>query len=153
VVARDCKSGPRIDQRGQESEQYSLGATVGSSLGEQQSLAFYANVDLLEGQSTWTASPSWGIALADSVGAFIETGYQFGSAQDQTDKAVAGGGLTWMVTPLVQLDVYGARWSDTQQHGLGRRPWGVDLLQASSHQSFAHALLAKAYNTRRKLRP
>ena len=85
---------------GLESEQYSLGATVGWSLGEQQSLALYANVDLLEGQSTWTVSPSWGIALADSVGAFIEAGYQFGSAQDQTDNAVAGGGLTWMVTPV-----------------------------------------------------
>jgi hypothetical protein len=92
---------------GLESEQYSLGATVGWSLGEQQSLALYANVDLLEGQSTWTVSPSWGIALADSVGAFIEAGYQFGSARDQTDNAVAGGGLTWMATPVVQLDAYG----------------------------------------------
>ncbi len=92
---------------GLESEQYSLGATVGWSLGEQQSLALYANVDLLDGHSTWTVSPSWSIALADSVGAYVEVGYQFGSAQDQTDNVVAGGGLTWMVTPVVQLDTYG----------------------------------------------
>ena len=52
-------------------------------------------------------SPSWGIPLAESVGAFIEAGYQFGSARDQTDNAVAGGGLMWMVTPVVQLDAYG----------------------------------------------
>ena len=92
---------------GLESEQYSLGATVGWSLGEQQSLALYANVDRLDGHSTWTVSPSWSIALAESVGAHVEVGYQFGSAQDQTDNAVAGGGLTWMATPVVQLDTYG----------------------------------------------
>ena len=45
--------------------------------------------------------------MADSVGAYVEAGYQFGSARDQTDNAVAGGGLTWMVTPAVQLDAYG----------------------------------------------
>ena len=92
---------------GLESEQYSLGATVAWSLGEQQSLALYANVDLLDGHSTWTVSPSWSIALAESVGTYVEVGYQFASAQDQTDNAVAGGGLTWMVTPVVQLDTYG----------------------------------------------
>ncbi|MBK7902950.1 MAG: hypothetical protein IPJ97_08340 [Proteobacteria bacterium] len=65
---------------GLESEQYSLGATVGWSPGEQQSLALYANVDLLDGHSTWTVSPSWSIALAELVGAYVEVGYQFGSA-------------------------------------------------------------------------
>jgi len=52
-------------------------------------------------------SPSWSVALAESVGAYVEAGYQFGSAQDQKDNVVAGGGLTWMVTPVVQLDAYG----------------------------------------------
>lgn len=89
------------------SEQYSLGATAGWSLGEQQSLALYANVDLLEGQATWTVSPNWGVALAETVGAYLEVGYQFGSAKDLADNAVAGGGLTWMVSPTVQLDAYG----------------------------------------------
>lgn len=38
------------------SEQYSLGATARWSLGAQQSVALYANGDLLEGHATWTVS-------------------------------------------------------------------------------------------------
>jgi len=88
------------------SEQYSLGATAGWSPSEQQSLALYANVDLLEGHATWTVSPNWSIALSDTVGGYLEGGYQFGNAKGQPANAVAGGGLTWMVTPVVQLDAY-----------------------------------------------
>jgi hypothetical protein len=89
------------------SEQYSLGATAGWSLGEQQSLALYANVDLLDGHATWTVSPNWSFPLSDTVSGYLEGGYQFGNAKGQADNAVAGGGLTWMVTPAVQLDAYG----------------------------------------------
>jgi hypothetical protein len=89
------------------SEQYSLGVTVGWSLGEQQSLALYANVDLLDGHATWTVSPNWSFALSDTVGGYLEGGYQFADANGQARNAVAGGGLTWMVTPTVQLDTYG----------------------------------------------
>jgi hypothetical protein len=92
---------------GQGSEQYSLGATAGWSLGEQQSLALYANVDVLEGQAKWTVSPNWSFALSDTVGGYLEGGYQFGNANGPVENVVAGGGLTWMVTPAVQLDAYG----------------------------------------------
>jgi hypothetical protein len=89
------------------SEQYSFGATAAWSLGEQQTLALYANVDLLESHATWTLSPSWSFALSDDVGGYLEAGYQFGGEKGQPANAVAGGGLTWMVTPTVQLDAYG----------------------------------------------
>jgi hypothetical protein len=92
---------------GNGSEQYSLGATAGWSLSDTQSVALYANVDVLGGDATWTLSPNWSVALSDSVGAYVEGGYQFGGAHGQQDNAVAGGGLTWMVRPNVQLDAYG----------------------------------------------
>jgi len=87
-------------------EQYSLGATAAWSLGQQQSVALYANVDLLEGQAKWTVSPNWSFALSNTFGGYLEGGYQFGNANGQAENAVAGGGLTWMVTPAVQLDAY-----------------------------------------------
>jgi hypothetical protein len=89
------------------SKQYSLGATTAWSLGQQQSVELYANVDLLEGHATWTVSPNWSFALSNTVGGYLEGGYQFGNANGQAENAVAGGGLTWMVTPAVQLDAYG----------------------------------------------
>jgi hypothetical protein len=95
------------NELGLGSEQYSLGATAAWSLSEQQALSLYANVDLLDGHETWTVSPSWSFALSNTVGGYVEGGYQFGTANGQAVNAVAGGGLTWMVTPTVQLDAYG----------------------------------------------
>lgn len=92
---------------GNGAEQYSLGTTLGWSLSEAQSVALYANVDLLDGNATWTLSPNWSVAVSDHVGGYLEVGYQFSAARGQPDNAVAGGGLTWMVRPTVQLDVYG----------------------------------------------
>lgn len=92
---------------GNGSEQYSLGATVGWSPSDSQSIAFYANVDVLDGDATWTLSPNWSFAVSDTVGGYLEAGHQFSSARGQADNSVAGGGLTWMVRPNVQLDVYG----------------------------------------------
>jgi hypothetical protein len=91
---------------GNGSEQYSFGATAGWSLSDSQSVAFYANVDLLDGDATWTLSPNWSFALSDAVGGYLEAGYQFSDAHGQADNVVAGGGLTWMVRPNVQLDAY-----------------------------------------------
>jgi hypothetical protein len=92
---------------GNGSEQYSFGATAGWSLSSSQSVAFYANVDVLNGDATWTLSPNWSFALSESFGGYLEAGYQSGNARGQADNAVAGGGLTWMVRPNVQLDIYG----------------------------------------------
>lgn len=89
------------------SKQYSLGATAGWSLGRQQSVALYANVDVLEGHATWTVSPNWSFALSNTVGGYLEGGYQFDNSKGQAENAVAGGGVTWMVTPAVQFDAYG----------------------------------------------
>ena len=98
TARRDLSSG---------SEQYSLGATAGWSLSDAQAVAVYANVDVLHGDTTWTLSPNFSFALSETVGGYLEAGYQASSARDQPDNAVAGGGLTWLVRPNVQLDAYG----------------------------------------------
>lgn len=89
------------------SEQYSFGVTASWSPSDSQSVALYANVDVLDGDATWTLSPNWSFALSDRVDGYLEVGYQFSDARDQPDNAVAGGGLAWLVRPNVQLDVYG----------------------------------------------
>ena len=82
--------------------QYDLGVTLSQDLDDQLSAAFYVNASHLDGDTTWSVSPSLGIAVSDRLGAYVEAGADFGAgAQDR----VAGGGLTWMLTPTVQLDV------------------------------------------------
>ena len=92
---------------GNGTEQYSLGATAAWAVNDHQSAAFYANVDVLDGRGTWTLSANTSLALSDTVGTYVEAGYRFGGAPGTPDNAVAGGGLTWMVTKTVQLDLYG----------------------------------------------
>jgi hypothetical protein len=94
---------------GNRTEQYSFGATTSWSPSDSQSVALYLNVDMLDGDATWTLSPNWSFALSDAVGGYLEAGYQFSVARGESDNAVAGGGLTWMVRPNVQLDAYGLR--------------------------------------------
>ena len=90
---------------GSDSELYSLGATVAHAVGDTQSIALYANVDVLDGEATWTLSPTWSFSLGDSIGGYIEAGFQ-PAAHGTPASDVAGGGLTWLVRPAVQLDVY-----------------------------------------------
>ncbi|HQR48530.1 MAG TPA: transporter [Steroidobacteraceae bacterium] len=90
---------------GAGAEQYSLGATLGWTLSDSQSLAFYTNVDLLAGDATWTFAPSWNFDLGETVGGYVEAGYQPAAHGDPAN-ALAGAGLMWLVKPTVQLDAY-----------------------------------------------
>ena len=82
---------------------YALGATLEWSLGQRSTVALYANVQTLDGQTTLAFSPSYSFALNDEVGLFAEAGYT--RNRQQPDDMVAGGGVTWLVTPTVQLDL------------------------------------------------
>lgn len=82
---------------------YALGATLEWSLDERSALAFYANVETLEGETTLSLSPSYSVALNDDLGLFAEAGYT--RTRHLPDDVVAGGGVTWMVAPTVQLDL------------------------------------------------
>ena len=88
-----------------DDEQYSLGATLGTSFGEGQSLAFYANVDRFRGDYTWTLSSSWGFDLAESLAGYVEAGYVPAGNGDPSN-VLAGGGLMWAVKDTVQLDAW-----------------------------------------------
>ena len=88
-----------------DDEQYSLGATLGTSFGDGQTLAFYANVDRFRGDYTWTLSSSWGFDLADTLAGYVEAGYVPASGGDPSN-VLAGGGLMWAVKDTVQLDAW-----------------------------------------------
>ena len=90
---------------GSDDEQYSLGATLGTSYDDGQTLAFYANVDRLRGDYTWTLSSSWGFDLADSLAGYLEAGYVPAGNGDPSN-VLAGGGLMWAVKDTVQLDAW-----------------------------------------------
>lgn len=93
------------DAIGAGTEQYSLGATLGWSLSDEQSLSVFTNVDVLRGNATWTFAPSWSFNLTDTVGGYVEAGYQPAAHGDPAN-ALAGAGLMWLVQPTVQLDAY-----------------------------------------------
>jgi len=81
---------------------YDLGVTVSQDLDGDLSAAFYVNASHLDGDTTWSVSPSLGWAVNDRLGAYVEAGADFGAgARDR----LAGGGLTWMLSPTVQLDL------------------------------------------------
>ena len=82
---------------------YALGTTLEWSLDERSALAFYANVETQDGGTTLSLSPSYSVALNDAVGLFAEAGYT--RNRHLPDDVVAGGGVTWMVAPTVQLDL------------------------------------------------
>jgi hypothetical protein len=88
-----------------DGEQYSLGATLGTSFDEGQTLAFYANVDRFRGDDTWTLSASWGCDLGDTLGGYVEAGYVPAGGGDPSN-VLAGGGLMWAVSDTVQLDAW-----------------------------------------------
>jgi hypothetical protein len=93
------------DETGAGTEQYSLGTTLGWSMSDDQSLSFYTNVDFLRGNATWTFAPSWSFDLTETVGGYVEAGYQPAAHGDPAN-ALAGAGFMWLVKPTVQLDAY-----------------------------------------------
>ena len=82
---------------------YAVGATLEWSLDDRSAVAFYANAQTLAGDTTLSFSPSYSYALSDAVGLFMEAGYT--RTRHLPDNVVAGGGVTWLATPRVQLDL------------------------------------------------
>ena len=83
-------------------KQYDLGVALALELPNDFTAGFYVNASNSEGENTVAISPSLSFALSETVGAYVEAGY-FSNA-NEPNSSVAGGGLTWMVTPTVQLD-------------------------------------------------
>lgn len=56
--------------------------------------------------STTTVVPSWHARLNDQWAVFLDAGFTH-NQDNGDDNNRAGGGVTWMVTPTLQLDLYG----------------------------------------------
>lgn len=82
--------------------QYTLGTTLGYDFNERVAGALYFNLDRSDGANTWTWSPSLSFALSDRTAVYVEAGMS--RSEHASTSSVAGGGVTWMATPRVQLD-------------------------------------------------
>jgi len=85
---------------GDAGHDYDLGVTATWALPRDSSLAFYIDRQWGEGGSGWLFSPSYGFALRPQLSAYVEAGYGTGAQYMRA----AGAGVTWMVSPRVQLD-------------------------------------------------
>ena len=83
--------------------QYRLATAVSWELNDTYSTGFYVNLNYFDGGTGYTLSPSLNSALRDNLSGYVELGYFH--VPGIPDSTVAGGGLAWMVTPTVQLDL------------------------------------------------
>lgn len=85
---------------GDAGHNYDLGMTVALALPRDGSVALYVDRQWGDGGSGWLFSPSYGFALRPQLSAYLEAGYGTGAQYMRA----AGAGVTWMVSPRVQLD-------------------------------------------------
>jgi hypothetical protein len=83
---------------------YALGSTLEWARGERSAIALYLNADWDHADTTWTLSPSYSLSLNERWSVFVEAGYSRSSLDGEN--YVAGGGVTWMMAPRLQLDMY-----------------------------------------------
>ena len=81
--------------------EYTLGVTLGYDLSATTGAALLLQATESDGQRGYLWSPSVGFVLDERWSAYVEAGFAGG---DGPDTEVAGGGVTWMATPTVQLD-------------------------------------------------
>jgi hypothetical protein len=86
-------------------QQYSVAGSISWHLDDDHSIGFYAGAMRSGDDNIYTLSPNFGWSLTSSLSAYVEAGYTFGDHIDKNE--VAGGGLAWMVSNTVQLDIYG----------------------------------------------
>jgi hypothetical protein len=87
-----------------DGQQYLLAASASMHFDDTHAAGFYAGAIRAGRYNIYTLAPNFSFPLSTNLGGYIEAGYTFG---DQIDKnEVAGGGLAWMVSDRVQLDIY-----------------------------------------------
>ena len=104
---------------GDAGQNYDLGVTVALALPRDGSVALYVDRQWGDAGSGWLLSPSYGFALRPQLSAYVEAGYGTGAQYMRA----AGAGVTWMVSPRVQLDASFLRGLDADttdwQGGIG----------------------------------
>lgn len=82
--------------------QYALGASYEYDFNDQWTGALYANVTRGGSEDSVTWAPSLSFAATDTLSTYLEAGFTDTDGEPSTE--IAGAGITWMVTPTVQLD-------------------------------------------------
>jgi hypothetical protein len=99
-----------------DTQQYSLAASVNVHLSNAYATGFYAGAMRSGNDNVYTLSPNFSFPLSAKLGGYVEAGYTFGDHIDKNE--VAGGGLAWMASDRLQLDLYAL-------HGLTARSTDV----------------------------
>lgn len=87
-----------------DTQQYSLAASVNVHLNDAYATGFYVGATRSGKDNAYTLSPNFSFPLSAKLGGYVEAGYTFGDHIDKNE--VAGGGLAWMASDRLQLDLY-----------------------------------------------
>jgi len=82
---------------------YDLGIALGYTFDDDVAGELYVNANLQDGDTSFDVSPNLNFTITQSLAGFVEMGATYGN--HGLDEAVAGGGFTLMVTPVLQLDL------------------------------------------------
>jgi hypothetical protein len=83
--------------------QYQLATSMDAELGDGYTAGFYIQLNDSADASGYTVSPDLNFVASSTMGGYVEAAYSH--ASHSPDTSVAGAGLAWMVTPIVQLDL------------------------------------------------
>ncbi|HEY2808791.1 MAG TPA: transporter [Steroidobacteraceae bacterium] len=83
--------------------QYRLATALSWDLDETYYAGFYVNLNYFDHGTGYTLSPNLGFVLRHNLTGYVEAGYFH--VPGTPDGTVAGGGLAFLVTPSVQLDL------------------------------------------------
>jgi hypothetical protein len=85
------------------STQYTLATSMNQKLDDTYTAGFYVELDRADGTTDYTLSPNLNFTLSSTLSGYVEAAYTH--VPHSPDSSVAGAGLAWMVTPIVQLDL------------------------------------------------
>jgi hypothetical protein len=92
--------------------QYFVGSSTSWSLDNDKSVGLFAGVNHMTDQDSITVSPNFSMALGATVSGYVEAGLTHNDHGN--NNYVAGFGVAWMITPVVQLDA-SADWGLTPE--------------------------------------
>jgi hypothetical protein len=87
-----------------DTQQYLVAVSANVRLDDSYAVGMYAGINRAGHDNTYMLAPNVSFSLSTSLGGYLEAGYTFGDHIDKVE--VAGGGLAWMVSDRVQLDIY-----------------------------------------------
>jgi hypothetical protein len=83
--------------------QYQLATTMQQQLDASYAAGFYIQLNDSADSGGYTLAPSLNFTVNGTLSGYVEAAYSH--ASHSPDTSIAGAGLAWMVTPIVQLDL------------------------------------------------